>query len=72
MSYGIFTPDMKQTHTVLVPGMLDIHFRLFPAIFETAGYHVEVLYNEGDEWWKKASAMYIMIRAIRHCWSSDR
>ena len=49
MSYGIFTPDMKQTHTVLVPGMLDIHFRLFPAIFETAGYHVEVLYNEGDE-----------------------
>ena len=49
MSYGIFTPDMKQTHTVLVPGMLDIHFRLFPAIFETAGYHVEVLYNEGEE-----------------------
>ena len=49
MSYGIFTPDMKQTHTILVPGMLDIHFRLFPAIFETTGYHVEVLYNEGDE-----------------------
>ena len=49
MSYGIFTPDMKQTHTVLVPGMLDIHFRLFPAIFETAGYHVEVLYNECEE-----------------------
>ena len=49
MSYGIFTPDMKKTHTVLVPGMLDIHFRLFPAIFETAGYHVEVLYNEGEE-----------------------
>ena len=29
--------------------MLAIHFRLFPAIFETGGYHVEVLYNEGDE-----------------------
>lgn len=49
MSYGIFTPEMKKTHTVLVPGMLAIHFRLFPAIFETGGYHVEVLYNEGDE-----------------------
>ena len=49
MSYGIFTPEMKKTHTVLVPGMLTIHFRLFPAIFETGGYHVEVLYNEGDE-----------------------
>lgn len=32
-----------------MPGMLAIHFRLFPAIFETGGYHVEVLYNEGDE-----------------------
>ena len=31
MSYGIFTPEMKKTHTVLVPGMLAIHFRLFPA-----------------------------------------
>lgn len=49
MSYGIFTPEMKKTHTVLVPEMLAIHFRLFPAIFETGGYHVEVLYNEGDE-----------------------
>lgn len=49
MSYGIFTPEMKKTHTVLVPWMLAIHFRLFPAIFETGGYHVEVLYNEGDE-----------------------
>lgn len=49
MSYGIFTPEMKKTHTVLVPGMLAIHFRLFPTIFETGGYHVEVLYNEGDE-----------------------
>ena len=49
MNYGVFTPEMKQTHTILVPGMLAIHFRLFPAIFETGGYHVEVLYNEGDE-----------------------
>ena len=49
MNYGVFTPEMKQTHTILVPGMLAIHFRLIPAIFETGGYHVEVLYNEGDE-----------------------
>ena len=49
MNYGVFTPEMKQTHTILVPGMLAIPFRLFPAIFETGGYHVEVLYNEGDE-----------------------
>ena len=49
MSYGIFTPEMKKTNTVLVPGMLAINFRLFPAILDTGGYHVEVLYNAGDE-----------------------
>ena len=65
MSYGIFTPEMKKTHTVLVPGMLAIHFRLFPAIFETGGYHVEVLYNEGDEVVEEG------LRVLRHVAALD-
>lgn len=47
MSYAVFTPDMKKTHTVLVPGMLAIHFRMFPSIFKTGGYNVEVLMQRG-------------------------
>lgn len=38
-----FTKEMKQTHTILVPSMLDIHFRFLKGIFAQDGYHVEVL-----------------------------
>ena len=28
MQYQQFTPEMRKTHTILVPNMLPIHFRL--------------------------------------------
>ncbi len=39
----IFTPEMKDTHTILVPNMLPIHFRLLISIFTSYGYHMELL-----------------------------
>ena len=47
-SYAKFTPEMKETSTILVPSMLPIHFRLFTPIFAKNGYKVEVLENMKD------------------------
>lgn len=47
-SYAKFTPEMKETSTILVPSMLPIHFRLFTPIFARNGYKVEVLENMKD------------------------
>lgn len=44
--YVKFTEEMKNTHTILVPNMLPIHFRLLIAIFESKGYKMELLENE--------------------------
>ncbi|MBQ8928740.1 MAG: 2-hydroxyacyl-CoA dehydratase [Oscillospiraceae bacterium] len=44
--YAIFTPEMKRTHTILVPNMLPIHFKLIISIFESYGYHCELLESE--------------------------
>ena len=44
--YAIFTPEMKHTHTILVPNMLPIHFKLIISIFESYGYHCELLESE--------------------------
>lgn len=41
-----FTEDMIKTHTILVPDMLPIHFRLIISIFEAEGYHMELLRND--------------------------
>ena len=43
MNYQQFTPEMRKTHTILVPNMLPIHFRLLISIFEQYGYHMELL-----------------------------
>lgn len=40
-----FTEDMIKTHTILVPDMLPVHFRLIMSIFEAEGYHMELLRN---------------------------
>ena len=45
--YAVFTPEMKNTHTVLVPDMLPWHFDLLTHILRGEGYRVEVLHNEG-------------------------
>lgn len=44
--YPIFTPEMKKTHTILIPMMLPIHFEILVSVFEQYGYHCEVLTNE--------------------------
>ena len=41
-----FTEDMIKTHTILVPDMLPIHFRLIMSIFEAEGYKMELLRND--------------------------
>lgn len=44
--YAKFTQDMIKTHTILVPNMLPIHFKLFVDIFEASGYKMELLQND--------------------------
>ena len=44
--YVRFTEDMIKTHTILVPNMLPVHFRLLMAIFEHKGYKVELFEND--------------------------
>ena len=45
--YPRFTPEMKATHTILIPDMLPWHFDLLVHVMRRAGYNVEVLHNEG-------------------------
>lgn len=41
--YPIFTSEMKKTHTILVPDMLPIHFKLIISVFRQRGYKFELL-----------------------------
>ncbi len=43
MEYPIFTSEMKQTHTILIPDMLPVHFSLISEIFRSYGYKTELL-----------------------------
>ncbi len=43
MEYAKFTPEMKKTHTILVPNMLPIHFHLLIKVLAQFGYHMELL-----------------------------
>lgn len=43
MAYAEFTPEMRKTHTILVPNMLPIHFKLLIKIFGQYGYKMELL-----------------------------
>ncbi len=44
---AIFTKEMKETHTILVPTMLPIHFRILADVLKMYGYKVKVLENSG-------------------------
>lgn len=44
--YTVFTEEMKKTHTILVPDMLPIHFKLLIAAFRAEGYKMELLRND--------------------------
>lgn len=39
----IFTEEMKETHTILIPMMLPIHFRLIKKLMTIEGYKVDIL-----------------------------
>ena len=40
-----FTKEMRKTHTILIPDMLPIHFRLIIAVFKKYGYNMVLLQN---------------------------
>ena len=68
MQYQQFTPEMRKTHTILVPNMLPIHFRLLISIFGQFGYHMELLESSSrtvvEEGIEKTSTT---IPVTRHC-----
>ena len=45
--YRVFTEEMKHTHTILVPNMLPMHFKIIGKVMEKVGYHVELLETSG-------------------------
>ena len=46
-SYVAFTEDMIATHTILVPTMLPMHFKMILAYLRTYGYKLELLETNG-------------------------
>ena len=47
-SYPRFTKDMIKTHTILIPSMLDIHFKLFEQVLNLEGFKTEIMQNKGQ------------------------
>lgn len=43
----VFTKEMRKTHTLLLPNMLPVHFKIIREIFVNFGYKAELLTNEG-------------------------
>ncbi len=43
----LFTKEMKEEYTILMPQMLPIHFGMFKKMLQLEGYHVEQLNNQG-------------------------
>lgn len=48
-NYVQFTEEMKSTHTLLIPNMLPIHFRLVKRVLENYGYTAELLETSGPQ-----------------------
>ncbi len=42
-----FTEPMKETHTILIPDMLPLHFSFIEQILQQEGYKTKILKNEG-------------------------
>ena len=49
MNYPKFTPDMKETHKILIPNTAPVQFRILAAAMEQAGYQCELLENCGSQ-----------------------
>ncbi len=45
----LFTKEMKKEYTILMPGMLPIHFSLLRELLVLYGYNVELLTSSGHE-----------------------
>lgn len=45
--YPLFTPEMKENYTILIPDMLPWHFDLLVYCMRQQGYNVDILHNEG-------------------------
>lgn len=45
--YVVFTEEMKNTHTILVPNMLPMHFKMIGKVMARSGYKVELLETSG-------------------------
>lgn len=43
----VFTEEMKDTHTILIPDMLPVHFSFIEQILKQDGYKTHILKNEG-------------------------
>ena len=48
-TYPVFTEEMKKTHTILIPNMAPVQFRILAAAMERYGYRVELLGNRGEQ-----------------------
>ena len=49
LEYPKFTDSMRQTHTILIPSMLEFHMSLFEGALIQSGYKVEIMHNEGPQ-----------------------
>lgn len=49
IEYPKFKKEMRKTHTILIPSMLDIHFALVENALNSCGYKTEILKNKGPE-----------------------
>lgn len=47
MSGAVFTEDMRSTHTIILPEMLEYHFPILKAALNIGGYKCEILSNNG-------------------------
>lgn len=47
--YPEFTKEMKETHTILIPNALPVHFSLMGSVFKDAGYNIDFLNYSGQD-----------------------
>ncbi|MGI6012738.1 MAG: 2-hydroxyglutaryl-CoA dehydratase [Oscillospiraceae bacterium] len=45
----LFTEEMRKTYTILAPTMLPLHFQIIANIFNSQGYHMEILETSGRQ-----------------------
>ena len=46
LNYPKFTPEMKKTHTILVPSFLDSHMDILAGAIEKMGFKAKILQNK--------------------------